>query len=283
MRVLRARHLGMCFGVRDAIALAVRESARRPLTVLGELVHNDTVLDDLRTRGIRFCGDADDVSSPRVMITAHGASDRRLAALRGRGLDVLDATCFLVRTAHCAVTTMAREGLHPVIVGRRDHVEVRGLTEDLDEFDVVLNDEDVLHLSPRRRFGVVAQTTQPTARVQRLAALMRQRFPDAEVRLADTVCMPTKQRQQAAVDLARRSDVVIVIGGARSNNTRELTETCRAHCPRVFQVQTAADVRQEWLAGAGVVGLTAGTSTPDPVIDQVEARLRELSGGQLAA
>jgi 4-hydroxy-3-methylbut-2-enyl diphosphate reductase len=119
--------------------------------------------------------------------------------------------------------------------------------------------------------------------VQRLASLMRQRFPDAEVRLADTVCMPTKQRQQAAVDLARRSDVVIVIGGARSNNTRELTETCRAHCPRVFQVQTAADVRHEWLAGAGVVGLTAGTSTPDPVIDQVEARLRELSGGQLAA
>ena len=110
MRVLRARHLGMCFGVRDAIALAVRESASRPLTVLGELVHNETVLDDLRARGIRFCGDVDEVETPCVMITAHGASERRLATARDRGLDVLDATCFLVRTAHGAVMTMARDG-----------------------------------------------------------------------------------------------------------------------------------------------------------------------------
>ena len=162
------------------------------------------------------------------MITAHGASERRLAAVRERGLHVLDATCFLVRTAHSAVMTMAREGLHPVIVGRRDHVEVRGLTEDLDEFDVVLDEEDVGRLAPQARFGVVAQTTQPVERVQRLASLIRQRFPDAEVRVADTVCAPTKRRQAAALELARRCDVVIVIGGARSNNTRELA----GHLPR---------------------------------------------------
>jgi 4-hydroxy-3-methylbut-2-enyl diphosphate reductase len=283
MRVLRARHLGMCFGVRDAIALAVRESARRPLTVLGELVHNETVLDDLRARGIRFCGDIGEVETRRVMITAHGASDRRLTAARGCGLEVLDATCFLVRTAHSAVMTMARDGLHPVIVGRRDHVEVRGLTEDLDEFDVVLDEEDVGRLAPRHRFGVVAQTTQPVERVQRLAALIRQRFPDAEVRVADTVCAPTRRRQDAALELARRCDVVIVVGGARSNNTRELAETCRASCSRVFLVQTAADLRPEWIDRADVVGLTAGTSTPDPIIDTVELRLRQMAGGRLAA
>ncbi len=283
MRVLRARHLGMCFGVRDAIALAVRESASRPLTVLGELVHNETVLDDLRARGTRFCGDVGDVETQRVMITAHGASDHRLATARDRGLQVLDATCFLVRTAHGAVMTMAREGLHPVIVGRRDHVEVRGLTGDLDEFDVVLDEEDVRRLPPKTRFGVVAQTTQPVERVQRLASLIRQRFPDAEVRVVDTVCAPTKRRQEAALELARRCDVVIVIGGARSNNTRELADTCRVHCSRVFQVQTAADLRAEWLDGARVVGLTAGTSTPDAVIDFVEARLRGIAGSRLAA
>jgi 4-hydroxy-3-methylbut-2-enyl diphosphate reductase len=273
----------MCFGVRDAIALAVTESAARPLTVLGELVHNETVLDHLRARGIRFCGDLDEVATPCVMITAHGASDHRLATACDRGLQVLDATCFLVRTAHGAVMTMAREGLHPVIVGRRDHVEVRGLTEDLDEFDVVLNEEDVRRLAPKTRFGVVAQTTQPVERVQRLASLIRQRFPDAEVRLVDTVCAPTKRRQEAALELARRCDVVIVIGGARSNNTRELADTCRVRCSRVFQVQTAADLRAEWLDGARVVGLTAGTSTPDAVIDLVEARLREIAGSRLAA
>jgi len=283
MRVLRARHLGMCFGVRDAIALAVRESARQPVTVLGELVHNETVLDDLRARGVRFCGDVGDVETQRVMITAHGASDGRLAAVRGRGLCVLDATCFLVRTAHGAVMTMAREGLHPVIVGRRDHVEVRGLTGDLDEFDVVLTEEDVRRLAPKTRFGVVAQTTQPVERVQRLASLIRQRFPDAEVRVVDSVCAPTKRRQAAALELARRCDVVIVIGGARSNNTRELADTCRVHCSRVFQVQTAADLRAEWFDRARVVGLTAGTSTPDAVIDLVEARLREIAGSRLAA
>jgi 4-hydroxy-3-methylbut-2-enyl diphosphate reductase len=273
----------MCFGVRDAIALAVQEAARRPLTVLGELVHNETVLDDLRARGIRFCREVDEVETPSVIITAHGASDRRLATVRDRGLRVLDATCFLVRTAHCAATTLAREGYHPVIIGRRDHVEVRGLTEDLDEFDVVLEDDDVLRLKPRRRFGILAQTTQPIERVERLTALVRRRFPDAEVRLADTVCAPTKQRQQAALDLARRCDVVIVTGGSRSNNTRELAATCRRHCARVFHVQTAADVRAEWLAGARVAGLTAGTSTPDSVVDLVEARLRDLAGSQLAA
>jgi len=283
MRVLRARHLGMCFGVRDAIALAVRESASRPLTVLGELVHNETVLDDLRARGIRFCADLDEVATPCVMISAHGASDHRLATARDRGLQVLDATCFLVSTAHGAVMTMAREGLHPVIVGRRDHVEVRGLTGDLDEFDVVLNEEDVRRLAPKTRFGVVAQTTQPVERVQRLAALIRQRFPDAEVRVVDTVCAPTKRRQEAALELARRCDVVIVIGGARSNNTRELADTCRVQCSRVFQVQTAADLRAAWLDRARVVGLTAGTSTPDAVIDLVEARLREIAGSRLAA
>jgi len=283
MRVLRARHLGMCFGVRDAIAMAVKASASRPLTVLGELVHNEIVLDDLRARGIRFCGDVDQVETRRVMITAHGASERRLAGARGRGLEVLDATCFLVHTAHSAVTAMAREGLHPVIVGRRDHVEVLGLTGDLDEFDVVLDEEDVRRLPPKARFGVVPQTTQPVERVQRLASLIRQRFPGAEVRVADTVCAPTKRRQEAALELARHCDVVIVIGGARSNNTRELVDTSRLHCSRVFHVQTAADLRPEWLDGAGVVGLTAGTSTPDAIIDGVEARLKQIAGSRLAA
>jgi 4-hydroxy-3-methylbut-2-enyl diphosphate reductase len=217
------------------------------------------------------------VATPAVMITAHGASDRTLQTLRERGLRVLEATCPLVHYAHRAVKTLVRENYHPVIIGRRDHVEVRGLTGDLAEFDVVLTEEDVLQLAERPRFGVAAQTTQPIDRVRHLVGVMRRRFPRSEIRFLDTVCQPTKQRQAAAVEMARQAGVVIVVGGAHSNNTRELAATCRRFCPRVQQVEDADGLRAEWLLDVETVGLTAGTSTPDEVVDEVEQRLRELA------
>jgi 4-hydroxy-3-methylbut-2-enyl diphosphate reductase len=277
MKILRAEHLGMCFGVRDAIALALTEAERGPLTILGELVHNESVLEMLRARGIRLENQLPSAPPPKVMITAHGASDRTLNRLRERGLDVLQATCPLVHFAHRAVKQLVREGYHPVIIGKAGHVEVRGLTEDLDEYDIVLTEEDVAQLRERPRFGVAAQTTQPIERVRRLVALVRQRFPRSEVRFIDTVCQPTKQRQQAAVELAQQADVVIVIGGANSNNTRELVATCRRYCARVHHVQCAADLRAEWFDDAETVGLTAGTSTPDSVIGEIENWLKQLA------
>jgi len=283
MDVIRARHMGMCFGVRDAIALARTAAAGEPLTVLGELVHNEAVLDDLRAVGVRFRGEAAEVETTAVMITAHGASERRVAEARRLGLRVLDATCPLVHAAHRAVAALVASGFHPVIIGKRDHVEVRGLTEDLDDFDVVLAADDIARLAPRARFGIAAQTTQPLARVHHLATLIRLQFPDSEVRLANTVCAPTRQRQQAAVVLARQCDVVVVIGGAHSNNTRELVATCKDHCSHVYHVQGPGDLQAEWLRRARVVGITAGTSTPDAVIDAVEARLKALAEGRLAA
>lgn len=283
MKILRAEHLGMCFGVRDAIALARETAARQPLTILGELVHNETVLEELRARGIQLRNEPGEVQTPTVMITAHGASEKRLRAVRGRGLRVLEATCPLVHAAHRAVVQLVRAGFHPVIIGKRDHVEVRGLTEDLAELDVVLTEADIQQLRERPRYGVAAQTTQPVERVRQRVAQLRERFPQSEVRFVDTVCQPTKLRQHAAVELARQCDVVVVIGGAHSNNTRELVETCRRDCHRVFHVQTALDLRPEWFWNAQVVGLTAGTSTPDAVIAAVETRLRELAPEQLAA
>ncbi len=276
LKILRAEHLGMCFGVRDAIALAEEQAAAGPLTILGDLVHNETVLAGLRARGIRLEQQVAGVTTPTVMVTAHGASERTKSRVRERGLNVLEATCPLVAFAHRALARLVEQGCHPVIVGKRDHVEVRGMTEDLDAFDVVLTEADVAKLREHARFGIVAQTTQPIDRVRRLVALILQRFPRSEVRFTDTVCQPTKQRQTAAIELARRCDVVVVIGGAHSNNTRELVSTCSRHCRRVHHVQTAGDLREEWFAGAEIVGITAGTSTPDPLIDAVETRLREL-------
>jgi 4-hydroxy-3-methylbut-2-enyl diphosphate reductase len=277
LKVIRAEHLGMCFGVRDAIGLALEHGDTGPLTILGDLVHNDAVLAALQSKGIATARDPDRVTTHRVMVTAHGASDKMLAGPRARGLEIVEATCPLVRVAHRAIAALVRDGYHPVVIGRRDHVEVRGLTEDLDAFDVVLDERDVDRLDAHPRIGIAAQTTQPIERVQRLVARIRERFPDTDVRFADTVCQPTKQRQEAAVDLARRSDVVIVIGGANSNNTRELVSTCSRYCSHVHHVQTERDLRAEWLPADGVVGITAGTSTPDEIIDRIDCRIRELA------
>ena len=277
MKILRAEHLGMCFGVKDAISLALDIAQHQPLTILGELVHNETVLTELKEKGIQFQTDAKEVGTGAVMITAHGASERKLGAVRERRLQVLEATCPLVHVAHRAVAKLVREGFHPVIIGKRDHVEVRGMTEDLAEFDAVLSEEDVVQLRERPRFGIVAQTTQPIERVRYLVGMIRGRFPQAEVRFIDTVCQPTKQRQHAAVELAQQCSVVIVIGGANSNNTRELVQTCGKYCERVHHIQTAADLREGWFHAEDAVGVTAGTSTPDVLIQAVEQRLREFA------
>lgn len=267
----------MCFGVRDAIDLAVRQSDTAPLTVLGDLVHNDAVLAGLRSRGIESANDPARVTTRTVMVTAHGTSERAMARTRALGLEVVDATCPLVHVAHRAVQALVRDGYHPVIIGQRGHVEVRGLTEDLEAFDVVLDEADVLALAPRPRLGVAAQTTQPIERVRALVTCIRRRFTGADVRFIDTVCRPTKQRQAAAIDLAREADIVIVVGGASSNNTRQLVETCGRYCDRVHHVQRDGDLSAEWFRATDTVGLTAGTSTPDDVVDLVESRIRSFA------
>jgi 4-hydroxy-3-methylbut-2-enyl diphosphate reductase len=280
MKIILAEHLGMCFGVRDAIQLALDQARSQPLTVLGDLVHNETVLADLRSRGVQIARQAEAVQTHAVMITAHGASEKTLDRVRARGHKVMEATCPLVHVAHRAVARLVHEGFHPVIIGKRDHVEVRGLTEDLADFDVVLTEADILDLQERPRFGVAAQTTQPIETARRLVALLRLRFPNSEVRFIDTVCQPTKQRQNAAIELARESDVVLVVGGAHSNNTRELVQTCRRYCGRVHHIQTADDLRSEWFADTDTIGLTAGTSTPDATIHEVERWLDRFASRQ---
>jgi 4-hydroxy-3-methylbut-2-enyl diphosphate reductase len=274
----------MCFGVRDAIALATEHADAGPLTILGDLVHNPTVLGALEAKGIAIAQNVADVRTATLMVTAHGTSQRTLDRTRAMGLTVVEATCPLVHVAHRAVTALSRDGYHVVIVGQRNHVEVRGLTGDLNhgEFDVVLDEADVLALEEHPRLGVAAQTTQPLQKARQLVSLIRQRFPQSEVRFIDTVCKPTKDRQSAAIEMARESDVVIVIGGESSNNTRELVKTCARFCARVHHVQTADDVRPEWFEAAESVGLTAGTSTPDDVINRVEAQIRACeAAGQL--
>src|SRR5678815_1609596 len=202
MRIVRADHLGMCFGVRDAIALALEHADAGPLTILCDLVHNPTVLDALQAKGVAVAQEVAHVTTQTLMVTAHGTSERTLAQTRALGLTVIEATCPLVHVAHRAVMTLAREGYHVVIVGQRNHVEVRGLTGDLDpgNFSVVLDEADVLALEEHPRIGVAAQTTQQVEKVRQVVDLIRRRFPRSDVRFMDTVCKPTKERQTAAVE-----------------------------------------------------------------------------------
>jgi 4-hydroxy-3-methylbut-2-enyl diphosphate reductase len=276
-----ADHLGMCFGVRDAIDLALDLTRQVPLTILGELVHNPDVVAQMDAAGAARANQSDEVHTPAVLLTAHGVSDKVRDELHERGLEVHDATCPLVTRAHRALAKLAAEGRFPVVIGQEQHVEVRGRIGDHEEYAVVLEEADLdalarrIEQNPDLRLGVVAQTTQPLERVLRLVERMRARFPHTDLRFVDTVCQPTKDRQEAVRQLAAETDVVVVVGGPQSNNSRKLAEMARALGRPAYMVGHAAELRPEWFTHCTLVGLTAGTSTPETVINEVRAWLEE--------
>ena len=280
MKIILATHFGMCFGVRDAIAEAERLAADGPLTTLGELVHNPVVRERLSQLGVRE-GNLDEVanvSAPQVMITAHGASDAKRQAWRDAGYAVADGTCPLVRRAHEQLCRLFRSGYFPVVIGQRGHVEVRGLVGDFPTAVVFESEADIAQLpESEKRFGVISQTTQPLAQVHALVAAMRKARPAAEVKFCDTVCQPTKNRQNALQQLLATCDTIVVVGGRHSNNTRQLVATAHARNRRTIHIERPEEMRAEWLQGAATVGLTAGTSTLKETVAAVHARLLEIA------
>lgn len=279
MQVRLADHFGMCFGVRDAIDLALGLTRQGPLTILGDLVHNPDVVARIDAAGAVRVHSQEEVRTPAVLLTAHGVADRVRRELHERGLAVHDATCPLVTRAHRALAKLVSEGRHAVVIGQPQHVEVRGLVGDLDDFTIIQHEADLIKLAerierePNLRLGVVAQTTQPVERVRDLVEAMRRRLPRTDIHFVDTVCQPTKDRQQALRDLASQSDVVIVVGGPDSNNSRKLVELARSLGRPAHLVASVAELRPEWFADCSIVGLTAGTSTPDAIIEEVRAWL----------
>ena len=282
MKIVLAEHFGMCFGVRDAIAQAEQLAEQAPLTILGELVHNPIVRERLRAQGVTEGSlDRPEVTSGTVMITAHGASDAKRARWREHGFQVVDGTCPLVRHAHEQLKRLVADGYFPVVIGKIGHVEVRGLTEDFPEACVVDVPSDILKLPRRDRYGVISQTTQPIDRVRALLVEIKRRYPTSEVRFVDTVCKPTKDRQSALRKLIDLAEVIVIVGGRESNNTRQLVETCRAAGRPGFHIERPDELRSEWFDGISVVGLTAGTSTLRQTVDAVFRRLEEIARAQL--
>jgi 4-hydroxy-3-methylbut-2-enyl diphosphate reductase len=278
MKILVAENFGMCFGVRDAIARAEQLALEQPLTILGELVHNPIVRERLRRQGVAEAAlDGNGSNSRRVMITAHGASDRKRAEWRAAGFEVADGTCPLVHHAHEQLKRLVVAGFFPVVIGQLGHVEVKGLIEDFPEGVVVSSREDVTRLPKRPRYGIISQTTQPIEFVREIVDLIRRTHPEAEVRFADTVCKPTKDRQAALRKLIETSDAIVVVGGRTSNNTRQLVETCRAAGKIAYHIERPDELRADWFDGIRTVGLTAGTSTLPETVQAAQQRLEEIS------
>ena len=278
MKIQLAEHYGLCFGVRDAIAQAERLAAQGPLTILGELVHNPVVRERLALRGVREGAlDGQSAPTPQVMITAHGASDRKRAEWRGAGFGVADGTCPLVRHAHGQLGLLVSLGYAPIVIGKRGHVEVEGLTGDFPEAWVLENEDDISRLPQRERYGVISQTTQPVEKVRALVEAIRAARPESEVRFTDTVCRPTKNRQNALRKLIAECDTMVVVGGRNSNNTVQLVTAASAAGLAVFHIERAEELDPAWFGTAENVGLTAGTSTLKETVAAVHARLCDIA------
>ncbi len=275
MIVLRAAELGMCFGVRDALAALDRIEDPTDVTVHGELVHNPIVLRSLAARGFPSSPEVGRgvPATHAVLVTAHGISDRERQRLVAAGKRIVDTTCPLVQKAHAAAAALAAEGRRLVVLGQRGHVEVLGLVGDHPDAVVVGAEDEAVDFGSAR-LGVLCQTTLPEARAAALLRAVRDANPRADVRFADTICAPTKARQAALQELLQRIDALVVVGGRNSNNTARLAAAAAARGIPALHVEGPDDLDDGFLAGRRVLGLTAGTSTLPATIDAVERALR---------
>ena len=274
MKIHLAEYYGLCFGVRDAIAQAEQLASQGALTILGELVHNPVVRERLAQRGIREGAlDAESAPTPKVMVTAHGASDRKRTEWRDAGFQVADGTCPLVRHAHTQLGLLVGLGCFPIVIGKRGHVEVNGLTGDFPETCVVENEDDIPLLPHRPLYGVISQTTQPVEKVRALVEAIRRARSQSEVRFTDTVCQPTKNRQNALRKLIAECDTLVVVGGRNSNNTAQLVAAAHSAGRAVFHIERAEELDPAWFRDAQSVGITAGTSTLKETVTAVHTRL----------
>lgn len=277
MKVIKAEAMGFCFGVRDALDVANSVKDPAKVTIHGELVHNPVVLHQLRNRKFPISSEAtrDIPETDLVLITAHGISDRERSRLENAGKTLLDTTCPLVSRVHRAAQTFDRQGYLVVVIGRPGHVEVRGIVEDLTDY-VVVPDVESVRFFAVTHIGIVCQTTMPPDSVERIRTEISRQNPEAQTRFVNTVCQPTLDRQEAVDRLANLVDVVVVVGGKNSNNTRQLVHRIQAAGKRAIHIESAADLRSYRFWGVSAVGLTAGTSTPDSVIAEVYSTLSSM-------
>ena len=278
MKVSLANAMGTCFGVQDAINLAMSPEFHSDLTIVGQLVHNPQVSESLKKNGVSLVPgieDIDKIKTKKVMITAHGTADKTKKQLDDAGFVVFDASCPLVMRVHQTIKSLVAKGYFPVVIGQEDHVEVKGIVGDLDEHVVINNEEDFskIRKTGKRKLGIVSQTTQQTDRVEDLVKKIRALDYVDEVSFVNTICQPTRDRQVAVHELADQVDLMIVIGGFNSSNTKKLVQVCTEKGVEAHHIESFHQLNQEWFIGKQHVGITAGTSTPEDVINQVHTEI----------
>jgi 4-hydroxy-3-methylbut-2-enyl diphosphate reductase len=279
--VVLAEPRGFCAGVDRAIEIVERALRRfgAPIYVRHEIVHNTYVVADLEAKGAVFVEDLAEVPAGATLVfSAHGVSRAVRAEAAARGFQVFDATCPLVTKVHVEVAKLAREGYEFIMIGHKDHPEVEGTMGQLDAGIYLVDDvADVAGVRPRGdRIAVVTQTTLSVDDAAQILAEVKRVFPNVREPKKQDICYATQNRQDAVKLLAPAVDVVIVVGSRTSSNSNRLRELAERLGTPAFMVDGADDLRPEWFAGRPRVGLTAGASAPDILVQQVIARLREL-------
>lgn len=275
-----AEHAGTCYGVQRALDMALAAGAAAGETgqrvhTLGPLIHNPIVVSELAEQGVGLANSLDDAKDGTVIIRAHGVVPRVIDEARARGFEVEDATCPYVKKVHLAAERLAREGYRVVVVGEPGHPEVEGILGHAGDSAVVVSCADeVASLDLGRKVGIVVQTTQTAQNLAEVTAAIAPRV--AELHVVNTICAATSERQQAAQELASTSDVMVVVGGKNSGNTRRLAQICAEACPRTHHIERAEELEAVWFDGVERIGVTAGASTPQTHIERAVARIKEL-------
>jgi 4-hydroxy-3-methylbut-2-enyl diphosphate reductase len=286
MEVMLANPRGFCAGVERAIAIVERalEQFGAPIYVRHEIVHNKYVVEDLRAKGAVFVEELDEV--PRgstVIFSAHGVSKEVRADAERRGLKVFDATCPLVTKVHVEVAKMLREGHEIVMIGHRGHPEAEGtMGQATRGMHLVETVEDVARLRPAsERLSYVTQTTLSVDDAAAIIAALKARFPRISGPKRDDICYATQNRQDAVKFMAPQCEVVIVVGSPNSSNSNRLREVAEHMGAQAYMVDRAEDLRPEWVAGRRRVGITAGASAPEVLVNELIARLKALGAGSV--
>lgn len=280
MEVRLARKRGFCFGVEDAIELAqrtVRSHEPGSVVALGPVIHNPQVVENLEKSGLNQSGDLETLAAgSTVLIRSHGAPPETYARAAEKQLEVVDATCVLVKRAQTVVKQLHEEGYRVLMIGDANHPEVKGVIGYAPDVIVVDREEDLDAVLPKReRLGVVAQTTHAPEHVSKMIAAIALR-PFRELKIVNTLCLEVMRRQEAVAELCKEVDVMFVLGGLRSANTRELARICEEASLPTYHLEEWGQFRPEMIAGHRVAGVTAGASTPDDIINDFVEKLRAI-------
>jgi 4-hydroxy-3-methylbut-2-enyl diphosphate reductase len=268
MEVILADYLGFCYGVKRAIKIA-RENASEDGTscTLGPIIHNPQMVERLKAEGVGTVDRLDELPEGTIIIRSHGVGPEVYREAEERGLNVVDATCPHVKKAQLSAKELVDEGYNVVIIGEKQHPEVKSIFEWSGRKAVVLETEaEARELDSCARLGIVCQTTFSGAKFRQIALHLLEKSRD--VRILRTICTATDQRQAAAIELAQRVDLMLVIGGKNSANTTRLAQLCNEYC-LTYHIETGAELRDEWFDKIEKIGITAGASTPDWIIKEV--------------